>query len=1789
MLLNNWLQLFSSRLRSISPRKARSRWRPMSAVEALEDRTLLTVNLSAGDLAIVGYNSDTNDFAVMALADIPANSVIHFTDRGWEGLSLRPQSGLETVTTWTTPGSAISAGTIIRISRDAPSFIGTNFGSLSGAGSMDTLSGDQILVYQTGDGNPSSAPTMITAFNGNDEGAIAPGMDTNGDGWQNATGLSGNQYSELPLGLTANFTAYGIAGQIAGGEVDNYVYNGPTTAADRTTWLIRIGDHTNWASDNGGIGSGGYDFNTAVGSLPAPGGTLSVTTVTVAPTVTAPGSPTTVNAPNFNITGTATADALVRVYSDINNNGMIDGADAVVASQQLTGGATMFSVSTTLAQDAVNNFLVTAEVASSESVPTDVPTITEDSTAPVVNSITRLDGNPSNAANVNFAVTFSEAVTGVGLADFVLDQSGLTGAAITGVTGSGTVYTVSVNTGTGDGTLSIDFDADSEGGVADAAGNVSTADFTTGEVYDIDKTRPTVVSIVRADPNPTNSVTVDFTVTFSEAVTGVGTGDFVIDQTGLTGASVTSVSGSGTTWTISVGTGTGDGTLSIDFDADASGGVTDAAGNVSTADFTGGQAYNIDKTAPVLKDFARNTPTAEFTNADTLVFDITFDGDVFNVTADDFVITGTTATGVLAGSGANYTLTISGGNLAGLNGVVGLNLAPLQNIRDSVGNALPPGEPATDETYTVDNTAPTLTAFARNTPATSPTNADSLVFNITFDVDVQNVSADDFTITGTTATGVLAGSGANYTLTLTGGDLAGLDGTVGLDLAVAQNITDAVGNALAADEPATDETYVVDNTGPALTAFARNTPATSPTNADSLVFDITFDEAVTNVSADDFTIVGTTATGVLAGSGANYTLTLSGGDLMSLENVVGLNLAVGQDITDVTGNALGAGEPATDETYLVDNTAPVLAAFARNTPASSLTNADTLVFDITFDEAVQNVSADDFDIVGTTATGVLAGSGSSYTLTINGGDLANLNGVVGLNLAAGQDITDLAGNALPAGEPATDETYTVDNTAPTLNSFARNTPASSPANADTLVFDITFSVDVQNVSADDFTITGTTATGVLAGSGANYTLTISGGDLAGLNGTVGLDLAPGQDITNLAGNALPSGEPLTDETYLVDNTAPVLTAFTRNTPATSPTSADTLVFDITFDEAVLNVSADDFTITGTTATGILAGSGANYTLTISGGDLAGLNGTVGLDLAPGQDITDVVGNALIPGEPATDETYAVDNTAPILTAFARNTPSVSLTNADTLVFNITFDEAVQNVSADDFVITGTTATGVLAPLSGSTYTLTISGGDLAGLNGTVGLNLAPGQDITNLSGIALVAGEPATDEAYDVDNIAPTVIVNIVDGTLSDVDQTSMVTFEFSQAIVGFDASDLTVTNGTISNFMMVDSDSYTATFTAANNLLGTGSVAVNAASYTDVAGNAGLGGSDSVAIDTYVPESILGRTTDGAWWSATTNGVNGFTTEFQTAWNPAAGWTDTLLADVNGDGLDDIVARNSSGQIHVNLATGTGFASQQMWGFWATSVDWQNVQAGDFNGDGKMDLFGRNQGSLWIATSTGTGFSTKYWGGWAPIAWQDVYVADFNGDGRDDIVGRDQGNWWVATSTGTNFSTQFWGSRDHTLTWEDTNVADVNGDGMMDIVSRTSGTWWVSLSNGTSFTNQTWGYWVDTISWINVNVADVNGDGMMDIIGRDNGNWWVALSTGSNFVNQYWGYWDSSLTWEDVTVGDFNGDGRDDIAGRTSGFWWVSRSTGTNFANELWGFWSDDTDWEDTMAGVFA
>ena len=105
----------------------------------------------------------------------------------------------------------------------------------------------------------------------------------------------------------------------------------------------------------------------------------------------------------------------------------------------------------------------------------------------------------------------------------------------------------------------------------------------------------------------------------------------------------------------------------------------------------------------------------------------------------------------------------------------------------------------------------------------------------------------------------------------------------------------------------------------------RGTPSSSPTNADSLTWRVTFSEAVSNVDAADFAVSGTTATlSVSAVSGVTYDVTASGGNLPGVTATVTLSIAVGHDIQDAATNALTNTTPTgtNDDSWMSWTTPP---------------------------------------------------------------------------------------------------------------------------------------------------------------------------------------------------------------------------------------------------------------------------------------------------------------------------------------------------------------------------------------------------------------------------------------------------------------------------------------------------------------------------------------------------------------------------------------------------------------------------------------------------------------------------------------------------------------------------------------------------------------------------------------------------------------------------------------------------------------------------------------------------
>ncbi len=368
----------------------------------------------------------------------------------------------------------------------------------------------------------------------------------------------------------------------------------------------------------------------------------------------------------------------------------------------------------------------------------------------------------------------------------------------------------------------------------------------------------------------------------------------------------------------------------------------------------------------------------------------------------------------------------------------------------------------------------------------------------------------------------------------------------------------------------------------------------------------------------------------VSGSGTNvltFNYTVAAGDNtgdLDYASVNALSLN-GGSIVGAAGNAVlilpkpndpGSGSLSDNEDIRIDNgtVSPALVSFTRQNPISQYTNADSLTFRITFSDAMLNADETDFNVIGVggapTTTLTRVENGRMYDLTITGGDLANLNGIVELDLTAGHGITNVGGVSLPDAQPGTEQNYTVDNTNPDIT-FIRQTAAQpDPTSLLPISFDISFSeaIDTSTFTIADIRQTGT-ATGItwnITNSGDNRNFVLSA--TASGEGIL-IPAIDANHVRDLAGNENNAYAPgscglpeLNNCVTFTDTTAPTVTV-NQAAGQVDPTSALPINFTVKFSEPIntATFATADITQSGT-ATGVvwsIANSGDNITFTLS--------------------------------------------------------------------------------------------------------------------------------------------------------------------------------------------------------------------------------------------------------------------------------------------------------------------------------------------------------------------------------------------------------------------------------------------------------------------------------------------------------------------------------------------------------------------------------------------------------------
>ena len=347
---------------------------------------------------------------------------------------------------------------------------------------------------------------------------------------------------------------------------------------------------------------------------------------------------------------------------------------------------------------------------------------------------------------------------------------------------------------------------------------------------------------------------------------------------------------------------------------------------------------------------------------------------------------------------------------------------------------------------------------------------------------------------------------------------------------------------------------------------------------------------------------------------------------------------------------------------------------------------------------------------------------------------------------------DSAGNG---NEAASQFAVTADIDAPTVT-------ITGPTDAQNSAFDvtITFSESVTGFEQSDITVGNGTVT-AFSGSEDSYTATIE----PAASGTITVDV-PADVATDSAGNGNEAASQFSVE---ADIDAPTVTI-------TGPTDAQNSAFDvtITFSEDVTEFEKGDVTVGNGTVTAF-SGAGATYTATIT----PAATGTVTVDV-PANIANDAVGNG---NEVASQFSVEADIDAPTVSISG---PTDNQNSAFDIT--ITFSEDVTGFEQSDVTVGNGTVDSILwfrKQLHSHHHTRGYRNSN----------SRCTGKRRHDAVGNS---NEAASQYSVEADIDAPTVSIS---GPTDDQNSAFDVTITFSEDVTGFEQSDVTVGNGSVTAF----------------------------------------------------------------------------------------------------------------------------------------------------------------------------------------------------------------------------------------------------------------------------------------------------------------------------------------------------------------------------------------------------
>ena len=897
-------------------------------------------------------------------------------------------------------------------------------------------------------------------------------------------------------------------------------------------------------------------------------------------------------------------------------------------------------------------------------------------------SLTTTSSSLTNTASANFTLKLIQNITGLTVANFALTTTGITGASITAISGSGNTYSITVSTGTGDGSIQLDLTNDT--GIAPSINNKP---FTSSHFYTIDKTPPLINAIsIPNKPmkiNDTIPVTIlvkpdtDIYKISSGNINGFDLSGFIKKNDSIYTASFTVISGGKDIAAL--------GSIPVSIV------LIDSIGNTSSLFQTPiiQSSDPIDANKPLITGFSIPA-NGLYKTGDTLNFIFRFNENVLVTTTGSMatfsVTVGTRSKAALYAGGTGYdsllfSYIIQPGD-TDKDGIKTGSSITLNNteIKDLIGNiaSLVFSNTSSTKNITIDGIAPTVSSVITPAAAIYRT-GDTLNFIVNYpEKIIVSTAPGSPTLTisiGTKLKNAVYISGTGSTALLfrytVEPDDADKDG---IKLVSPFNSN----TATIKDEAGNNATLTLSNIG-ALSKISIN-PVTTPTITTAGAASVTTNTA--NLGGNITNTGGATITerGIVWSVNSNPTLSAnkyvmgngSGSFIQSVTDLPqGATLNVRAFATNIAGTAYGNNQSFTTQTSVLSLT----------TTSSSLTNTASANFTLKLIQNITGLTVANFALTTTGITGAsitaISGSGNTYSITVSTG---TGDGSIQLDLTNDTGIAPSINN-----KPFTSSHfYTIDKTPPLINAIS--IPNKPMKINDTIPVTILVKPDTDIYKISSGNINGFDLSGFIKKNDSIYTASftvISGGkDIAAL-GSIPVSIVL---IDSIGNTSSLFQTPIIQSSDPIDANKPLITGFSIPANGLYKTG-DTLNFIFRFNENVLVTTTGSmatFSVTvGTRSKAALYAGGTGYdsllfSYIIQPGDTDKDGIKTGSSITLNNtEIKDLIGNiaSLVFSNTSSTKNITIDGIAPTVSSVI--TPAAAIyRTGDTLNFIVNYPEKI---------------------------------------------------------------------------------------------------------------------------------------------------------------------------------------------------------------------------------------------------------------------------------------------------------------------------------------------------------------------------------------------------------------------------------------------------------------------------------------------------------------------------------